>query len=285
VNFDEYWADLDAELAGFPARPVLERMPGRCTADFTGYEVRFSGIGSHRLFGYLSVPTGPGPFPGLLEVPRHGSVDNPPHYHERLRYLVFTPAHRGQRRADSPFAAAYPGLFTRGIGGPATYVYREIVADCLRAAEFLLGHPDLDRSRAGVTGDDLAVLVAARRPGFTALQVTSPLLHDPLRRRRDTREYPLEELNDHLRHHPGDEERLARTLALFEPARHAPAVTARTLLAVPDAAPVWGRDLLDAFGERLETYRLTDRDAVDVRALDAWLADQLGVPVMARFAS
>ena len=285
MSFDEFWADLDTELAGFPARPVLERIPGRCTADFTGYEVRFSGIGSYRLFGYLSVPTGPGPFPGLLEVPRHGSVDNPPHYHERLRYLVFTPAHRGQRRADSPFAAAYPGLFTRGIGSPASYVYREIVADCLRAAEFLLGHPDLDRARVGVTGDDLAVLVAARRPGFTALQVTSPLLHDPLRLRHDTREYPLEELNDHLRHHPGDEERFACTLSLFEPAWHAPSVTARTLLSVPDSAPVWGQDLLDGFGDRLETYRRTDRDAVDVGALDAWLAGRLGVEAMPRFAS
>jgi len=282
-GFRAYWARVDDELAEFPARPVLTRVPGRCTPNFTGYQVRLSGIGSYRLFGYLSVPTGPGPFPGLLEVPRHGSVNNAPHYNERLRYIVFTAMHRGQRLADSPFSASYPGLFTLGITDPANYIYRPIVADCLRAAEFLLGQPLLDPARAGVTGDDLALITAARRPGFAAIQVTGPLLHEAMRRRHGTTEYPWEELNDHLRHHPADEDALAATLALFEPARHAPAVAAPTQLAVPSSGPTWGDDLLGALGGRLQRYRRTDEDAVDTRALDAWLAGRLGVDPAARF--
>lgn len=34
AEFDEYWNAVDAELAALPARPVLERVPRRCTADF-----------------------------------------------------------------------------------------------------------------------------------------------------------------------------------------------------------------------------------------------------------
>ncbi|MFD9959623.1 acetylxylan esterase [Amycolatopsis sp. NPDC058986] len=284
MNFDEYWAALDAELADEPAHAVLTPMPSRSTKDFSGYEVRLTSLGGYRIFGYLSVPTGPGPFPGLLELPRHGSVNNAPHYHERLRYVVFTLMHRGQRRADEPFAAAYPGLFTRGITDPATYVYRDIVADCLRGAEFLWGRPELDPGRAGLVGDDLALLTAARRRGFTAVEVTGPLLHNALRLRHSTSEYPLEELNDHLRRHPGDEERIVDTLSYFEPARHALSVTARTLITLPGGPPRhWTDELLSAFGGRMDTYRRTDEDAIDMRALDAWLAGWLGVEPMARF--
>ena len=283
MSVESYWAQLDDELARFPARPVLEPAPARSTEDFTGYDVRLSGLGSYRLFGYLSVPTGSGRFPGLLELPRHGSVNHAPHYNDRLRYVVFTLMHRGQRRADSPFAATYPGLFTQHLTDPASYVYRGIVADCLRAAEFLSGRPEVDTAAIGVTGDDLALLTAARRPVFSAVKVTSALLHDALARRLDTSEYPLEELNDHLRARPEDAEDIARTLELFEPARHASAVKAPTLLAVPSGSSPWRADLSAALGEHVETYQRTDEDAVDAAALDAWLAGRLGVEPMRRF--
>lgn len=283
MSFDAYWSDLDEQLDAFPARPVLDPVRSRSTVDFTGYEVRLSGLDSYRLFGYLSVPTGPGPFPGLLELPRHGSVNHPPHYNDRIRYVVFTLMHRGQRLADSPFAAAYPGLFTRDITDPARYVYRGIVADCLRAAEFLSGRSDVDNTLIGLTGDDLALVVAARRPVFAAVTVTSALLHDAVHRRLGTTEYPLEELNDHLRRQPDDEDTLARTLDLFDPARHAPEVKADTLLVTPSGTSPWRTDLVTALGSHVETYRLTDEDAVDMDARDAWLAGRLGVPAMRRF--
>ena len=78
ADFATYWDEVDAELAALPARPVLERVPRRCTEDFTGYEVRLTSLGPYRIFGYLSVPTGDGPFPALLTTPRYGSVNNPP---------------------------------------------------------------------------------------------------------------------------------------------------------------------------------------------------------------
>ena len=48
-----------------------------------------------------------------------------PHYDDRERYATLTLMHRGQRLADQPFAASYPGLLTLGIDSPATYIYRE----------------------------------------------------------------------------------------------------------------------------------------------------------------
>jgi cephalosporin-C deacetylase len=271
--FAAYWDEVDAELAALPARPVLERVPRRCTEDFTGYEVRLTSLGPYRIFGYLSVPTGEGPFPALLTTPRYGSVNNPPHYNDRLRYVTLTIAHRGQRTADSPYAAAYPGLLTDGIADAASYVYRGIVADCLRAAEFLTGLPEVDASRVAVVGDDLAVLTAARRPVFAALQLSGALLY---RVRTDADvDYPMAEFGDHLRSHPGDADAVHRTLAFFDAERHAPAVTA--------AARVEGHLPMLAERLRAETYDLTHEGQTDNDAADRWLAYRFGVPALSRF--
>jgi cephalosporin-C deacetylase len=275
TDFDEYWNAVDAELAALPAHPVLERIPRRCTADFTGYEVRLTSIGPYRIFGYLSVPTGEGPFPAVLTTPRYGSVNNPPHYNDRLRYVTLTIAHRGQRTADSPYAAAYPGLLTDGIADAEGYVYRGIVADCLRAAEYLSGLPDVDTSRIAVVGDDLALLTAARRPVFAALLLTGALLY-----RGDEQadaDYPAAEFGDHLRAHPADADAVRRTLAYFDADRHAPAVTAAARVEIPGP--------LSTLAERLgaEQYVLTHRGQADNDAADAWLAGRLGVPALSRF--
>src|SRR3981189_2696348 len=96
---------------------------------------------------------------------------------DRERYAVRQVFHRGQRLAAQPFAAAYPGLLTLGIDAPETYIYRSIVADCLRAAEFLLPRPEVDASRVAIQGDDLALITAARRTGFRAVQISDLLLH------------------------------------------------------------------------------------------------------------
>lgn len=269
MTFDSYWQAVDDELRRLPARPVLEPVPARTTDDYTFYNVRLTSVGPYRIAGYLSVPSGHGPFPAVLETPRYGSVNQVPHHNERLRYLVFTVIHRGQRGADAPFAAAYPGLFTEDIESPLSYVYRGIVADCLRGAEFLLSREEVDRARVAVTGGDLALLTAARRPAFTALRVVDPLFYRA----------PAE-LADYLRNHPETE--AGETLSYFDPVRHAPGVGATTLLAADDAS--WYEPLARAVPDAA-IYPLTHEDAADNNRLDAWLAGQLGVEPMTRFVS
>ncbi|QGN34390.1 acetylxylan esterase [Microlunatus sp. Gsoil 973] len=287
-EFNPYWQAVDDELATMPARPSLEVDHERSCAAYTVYRVRLTGIGPYRLFAYYSVPTGDGPFPAVYEVPRYGSVNHVPDHLDRLRYAVLVVMHRGQRLADSPFVAPYPGLLTLGIEDPATYIYRAIAADCLRGAEFLFGRPEVDPHRVSVAGDDLALITAARRPGFSLIRYATPMLYRALEARQLSSDYPIEELNDLLRLHPELEPQIGRTLALVDPLVHASRITARTIISVGAPGTSSGADflapLLEALGGPVSTYDLSFAGGTDHDRLDAMVAEQLGVQAMSRFA-
>lgn len=280
VDFAAYWSAIDDELARYPAAPELEFSPLRRTDYATVYHLKISSLGSYRLFGYLSVPHGEGPFPGLYLPPRYGSVNHVPHPDDRRRFVTLQLMHRGQRLADQPFAAAFPGLLTLGIDSPEGYIYRAILADCLRGAEFLLAHPAVDKARVGMRGDDKALIVAARRPGFAAIDASGLLFYRAMEARLRSEAYPIEELNDYLRTYPEREAAVARTLALFDPAAHAPRIASTTLLSVGDpgavGGPEWLEPLAAALGGPVERYAVTHEGATDHDWLDAWLAGQLG---------
>ncbi len=280
-DFADYWAGVDEELARYEPAPELERLPLRCTEFCTVYAVRLTSVGPYRIFGYYSVPVGPGPFAGLLRMPGYGSVNHVPPYADRRRYVVLTLMHRGQRLADRPFAAAYPGLLTEGIDDPRSYVYRGIAADCLRGAEFLFARPEMDATRVGIVGGDLAVITSARRSHYAAVQTSGFQFYRLMEARERTDSYPTEEVNDYLRTFPERQSAVAQTVGFFDPLWHAPAVTARTMLpgyttAASDGG-IWLEPLARALAGPVDGYALTHQGARDHEQLDAWMARQLGI--------
>jgi cephalosporin-C deacetylase len=280
-DFDAYWDAVDGELDQYPAAPELELLTLRSSQYSTVYSVRLTSIGPYRIFGYYSIPTGIGPFPGLILTPRYGSVNHLPHLDDRQRYAVLVIMHRGQRLADQPFAAAYPGLLTLGIENPSTYIYRGIVADCIRGAEFLLSRPEVKNGDVGISGDDLALITAARRPGFTAAHVSGLSFYRLMEARNHSEAYPIEEVNDYLRTDPGRGDEVARTLSYFDPRNHASQVTATTLLNVGSGKRndlEWLQPLTNALGDRAKHYVLTHEGGTDHDWTDAWMARQLGAP-------
>ena len=74
ADFDAYWERVLQELDALPIAAEEEEIPLRSTEFCTAYAVRFTGIGPYRLFGYLSVPHGEGPFPALINLARYQSV-------------------------------------------------------------------------------------------------------------------------------------------------------------------------------------------------------------------
>src|SRR5204862_3987057 len=164
-SMNTYWRDTLDELARYPACPEIETLPLRSTAFATLYGVRLSSLGPYRLFGYLSIPTGTGPFPAIYYAPKYQSVleiiPQGTANLQRSRYITFSLASRGQRNADTPFAAMFPGLLTEGIDNAASYAFRGIVADSVRGLEFLLTRRELDAARVVLVGNDVALIAAA----------------------------------------------------------------------------------------------------------------------------
>ena len=230
----EYWQETLDTLKRCPARAEIEPIPFRSTTFATLYGVRLTSAGPYRLFGHLSIPTGRGPFPAIYYPPKYQSVleiiPQGTANLQRSRYITFSLAGRGQRNADSPYAAMFPGLLTEGIDDAASYVFRGIAADAVRGLEFLLTRSELDTARVVVFGNDIALIAAALTPGATHVVTAPALFYKTAELAPRTQAYPLEEINDYLRSFPERAESVRRTLGCFDLRAFAPRVTATTLM-------------------------------------------------------
>jgi cephalosporin-C deacetylase len=285
ADVDEYWRRTLEALARYPARPEVEPLPLRSTAFATLYGVRLTSAGPYRLFGYLSIPAGPGPFPAIYYAPKYQSVleiiPQGTANRQRSRYVTFSLAARGQRNADAPYAAMFPGLLTDRIDQAAAYVFRGVVADGVRGLEFLLSRAEVDPARVAVVGNDLALIAAALRPGATHVVTTPQLFHDTARLAPTTRAYPLEEINDYLRAHPACAEAVRRTLAYYDLVAFAPRVRATTLImaaaagGVPDAASL--EPVAAALGGPVAVHASEQSSYADGLYVERWLAERLAI--------
>ena len=285
ADFDAYWQRTLDVLRDYPARPQIDVLPLRSIEFATLYGVRLTSLGPYRLFGYLSIPAGPGPHPAIYYAPKYQSVleiiPQGTANRQRSRYITFSLASRGQRNADAPYAAMFPGMLTDRIDDPAEYVFRGVVADSVRGLEVLLTRPEIDRTRVVVVGNDVALMTAALGRGATHLVTAPALFHDTMALARRTREYPLEEINDYLRAFPDRADAVRRTLACYDLRAFAPRVAATTLLlagapgAVPDAAAL--QSVASALRGPVTVHvsqRSTYRDGLFV---ERWMAEQHGI--------
>lgn len=280
ADFEDYWAGVLAELDQLPIAPELTEIPLRSTDFGTVYGLRLTSIGPYRLFAYYCVPHGAGPFPVIYSLPRYGSVNNPPSYEQRQRYICVQLCHRGQRLADQPFAATYPGLLTTGIADPAAYVYRDIVADCCRVVDFLQTRPEVDQKRIALVGDDLALFTAALRPAVNALYCAPAMFHAPQQLAPRTKGYPLEEINEYVRAYPEQAEQIWRTLAYFDLRHFAPKIQADTVLVTGNErdffSPAVMQPLLDAFTGQVTPYVSAHSSYKDGVHQETWLRKRYG---------
>ena len=111
TDFERYWNDTLNDLARYPTAPEVELLPMRCADFATMYAVRLTSVGAYRLFGYLSVPQGEGPFPAIYFAPKYQSVLEPIPQGAanflRSRFVVFA---LGWARAKAVRQSVFGGL-------------------------------------------------------------------------------------------------------------------------------------------------------------------------------
>ena len=233
-DFGSFWYTVGKELAEIPVAPEVESIPMRSTDFADLYGVRLSSIGPYRLFGYLSIPKGEGPFPVIYYVPKNASVleiiPQGTSNEIRSRYITFSLACRGMRNSDSPYAAMYPGQLTDGLESHETYVYRGIVADTVRGADYIMTRPEVDKNRVAAWGYDNAILAAALHDSITHIVSTPAYLFDPIESLSKTDSYPLAEFGDYIRSNPSNSDMARSILEYFNLRWHAQSITANTLI-------------------------------------------------------
>ena len=285
-EFDAYWQATMAELSRLPTAPEVEEIPLRSAEFATAYGVQVTSIGPYRIFGYLSIPHGQGPFPARYFLPRYGSVaDIVPQgtsNNQRRQYVTLAICARGQRGSDRPYAASFPGQLTDGVDSPEGYIYRGIVADCCRGLEYLLQRPEVDQTRIAAIGTDMALVTAALCPQITHLVCTPVLFHRTLERAANTQAYPLEEINDYLRQHADRQEKVADTLAHYDLRRFAPKVRATTLLMAEARGSALDPSTLELMAQDIQGQTLVHESEnsgfKDGAFSETWLSEQLGLP-------
>jgi cephalosporin-C deacetylase len=285
ADFDQYWQQTLTNLAGFPARPELDLLPLRSTDFATLYSVRLTSLGPYRLFGYLSIPTGRGPFPAIYYAPKYQSVleiiPQGAANLQRSAYITFALAGRGQRNSDTPYAAMFPGLLTEGIEHAESYIFRGLAADSVRGLEFLLARRELDPSRVVAVGNDLALIAAALHAGATHVVASPALFYRTVELAPKTQAYPLEEINDYLRAFPAKTAAVQRTLAYYDLLAFAPQVKATTLLmaGAPGAlleAPALA-DLVTALPGPVTVHASEQSSYKDGLYAEQWMAERCGI--------
>ena len=286
ADFDSYWQATLDELARFPAAPEVTEIPLRSTDFATAYGVRLTSIGPYRIFGYLSIPHGGGPFPAKYFLPRYGSVtDLVPQGSangQREQYVTFSICVRGQRLADQPYAASFPGLLTDGIADATGYVYRGIVADCCRGLEYLAGRPEVDGARVATIGTDLALTTAALCPQVTHVVCAPTLCYAAADLASRTGAYPLEEINDYLRLHPSRRAQVVDTLSHFDLRWFAPRVEATTLVMAGADGAALDATALDPMVQAImgdcQVHKSEHSGYKDGVYSEEWLTRQFGLP-------
>ena len=242
ADFDLFWQGVRAELADVPLE--WERLPGAGGETVTHRLdwLRFSSLDDVLVYGWLAVPKAPPTSArrGYLWLPGY-SLGNPPPGPESLYpdTLTFGLNLHGNL-PDTPYAhpsASGADYITSGIEAPQTYLYRRIVAHCLRALDVLAGQAEVDRGRLMVggmsQGGGLALVTAALSPPVRlcladmpwlgALDLALSLLDRAKYRKTKAARYPDARglVADYAEAHPARAAQVYQTYRYFDPLSHA----------------------------------------------------------------
>ena len=276
---NEYWsARVEAAVNAAKGDVSIEDLPIRTNETSNAYSVRFNGVGDYPLYAYLHIPKSDGPHVPLFQAPGYGSVVGVPLYERRAAYVVLALCHRGQRLANSGSHAAYPGLLTDGLPGEDTYVWGDIVSDCITAIQFLLQQPNIDASRISVSGGDLALITAALTDGVYALQSGGLMFADIDNRTAGNPDYPIAEFSDFKRSNPDDWDEARATLANYDPMALASGIDAGKVMLSAGASEKGYYDGLASALSGETTVRVNlGKGHLDHIAQEDWLANACGV--------
>ena len=199
-NFDRFWREAKAELLRIPIDAKLEEVAVVDPADAKRFKVSLANVNGSRVYGWLHLPEGNGPFPTVLSIPGSGIG-------RTGRFAGFTEAgiavlaievHGLEPQAQEIIGAAQwmrpatdeteyfaklqngilAGYHSFGIVDPYRYYHRRSVQSAMRALDYLYTREDVDPRKiivfGGSQGGGLSLLTAAIDKRVDAVVATVP---------------------------------------------------------------------------------------------------------------
>lgn len=301
ADLDAFWAATLAEARSHDLAATFTRAENHLSLVET-FDVTFAGFGGQPVRGWLQLPAArSGPLPAVVQYIGYGGGRGLPH--EQVLYALAGYAHfvmdtRGQGStwmvgdtpdpdpAGTPF---HPGFMTRGILDPATYYYRRVYTDAVRAIEAVRTHPAVDGSRVAVTGGSqgggIAIAAAALVPDLAGVAPDVPFLCDFPRATTLADTIPYVEIVRYLKAHRDHVNAVQRTLSYVDGAVLARRATVPALFSValmdlvcPPSTVFAAYNHWAGAEKRIEVYPFNDHEGgqgFHDRVKLAWLAERL----------
>jgi cephalosporin-C deacetylase len=250
-DFDTFWGTTiaqarthDLDVAAKSARTGLKLVD---VEDLT-----FSGFDGQRISAWVIRPAGPvvssrQALPAVVEFMGYGGGRGLPF--ERLTWAAAGYVHvvmdtRGQGSAwgagvtADPVGSgpAVPGFMTQGILDPASYYYRRLITDAVRAVDAVRSLPYVDPERVTVAGKSqgggIAIAAAGLCDGLAAALVDVPFLCHFRRAVDITDRAPYYEIVSYLQAHRDAADAVFRTLSYHDAVLFARRASAPSLFSV-----------------------------------------------------
>lgn len=249
ADFDAFWQQTLEQTRMHPLAAEFAPVNYHLQTVET-YDVTFAGYGGQPIKGWLLLPRErSGPLPCVVEyIGYTGGRGFPFEWliwaSTGLAHLVMD--NRGQgsgsRHGDTPdfpvdgANPAVPGFMTQGIRRPATYFYRRLFTDAVRAVEAARSHPAIDPLRIAVTGvsqgGGTALAVAGLDPNIAMVMPDVPFLCHYRRAIEITDDAPYSELVAYCKSHRDAEAEVFHTLSYFDGVNFAVRARAKAFFSV-----------------------------------------------------
>jgi cephalosporin-C deacetylase len=199
-HFDRFWREARAEVIRIPMDAKLEKVAAVDPGDAKRFKVSLASVNGSRIYGWLHLPEGKGPFPTVLSIPGSGVG-------RTGRFAGFTEAGiavlaieihglepqeqeivgaaqwiRPETDETAYFTELQNGILSGyhgfGIEDPYRYYHRRSLQSAMRALDYLCSREDVDPHKiivfGGSQGGGLSLLTAAIDKRVSAVVATVP---------------------------------------------------------------------------------------------------------------
>ena len=187
-DFEQFWEEAKSELAKIPVKPLLTRLPERCTDKVDVYHVSIDNI-KGKIYGILCKPKAEGKYAAILHVPGAGIR---PYYGDiwsaEKGIITFQigihgiPVNLDQSIYDNLRTGALNGYQIANLDDKDNYYYKRVYLGCVRAVDFIESLDCFNGRDIAVTGGSqggaLSIITAALDSRIDYLAAFYPALSD-----------------------------------------------------------------------------------------------------------